>query len=106
MTTIAARLDAVRARIDDAARRAGRNPADVKLLAVSKTWPAEAVREAAIAGQRAFGENYVQEGVDKVEALRALGLEWHFIGPLQSNKTRPVCRNLKKPAQKLSRLFK
>jgi hypothetical protein len=90
MTTIAARLDAVRARIDDAARRAGRNPADVKLLAVSKTWPAEAVREAAIAGQRAFGENYVQEGVDKVEALRALGLEWHFIGPLQSNKTRPV----------------
>jgi pyridoxal phosphate enzyme (YggS family) len=90
MTTIAARLDAVRARIDDAARRAGRNPADVKLLAVSKTWPAEAVREATIAGQRAFGENYVQEGVDKVEALRALGLEWHFIGPLQSNKTRPV----------------
>lgn len=90
MTTIAARLDAVRARIDDAARRAGRNPADVKLLAVSKTWPAEAVREAAIAGQRAFGENYVQEGVDKVEALRALGLEWHFIGPLQSNKTRSV----------------
>jgi pyridoxal phosphate enzyme (YggS family) len=62
----------------------------VSLLAVSKTWPAEAVREAAAAGQRAFGENYVQEGVDKVEALRALGLEWHFIGPLQSNKTRPV----------------
>ena len=90
MTTIAARLDAVRARIDDAARRAGRNPADVKLLAVSKTWPAEAVREAAAAGQRAFGENYVQEGVDKAEALRALCLEWHFIGPLQSNKTRPV----------------
>ena len=48
------------------------------------------MREAAAAGQRAFGENYVQEGVDKVEALRALGLEWHFIGPLQSNKTRPV----------------
>ena len=90
MTTIAARLDAVRARIAAAARRAGRDPADVKLLAVSKTWPAEAVREAAAAGQRAFGENYVQEGVDKVEALRALGLEWHFIGPLQSNKTRPV----------------
>jgi len=90
MTTIAARLDAVRARIAAAARHAGRDPADVKLLAVSKTWPAEAVREAAAAGQRAFGENYVQEGVDKVEALRALGLEWHFIGPLQSNKTRPV----------------
>ena len=90
MTTIAARLDAVRARIAAAARHAGRDPADVKLLAVSKTWPAEAVREAAAAGQRAFGENYVQEGVDKVEALRALGLEWHFIGPLQSNKTRLV----------------
>ena len=90
MTTIAARLDAVRARIAAAARHAGRDPADVKLLAVSKTWPAEAVREAAAAGQRAFGENYVQEGVDKVEALCALGLEWHFIGPLQSNKTRPV----------------
>ena len=89
MTTIAARLDAVRARIAAAARRAGRDPADVTLLAVSKTWPAEAVREAAAAGQRAFGENYVQEGVDKAEALRALGLEWHFIGPLQSNKTRP-----------------
>ena len=90
MTTIAARLDAVRARIAAAARKAGRDPADVTLLAVSKTWPAEAVREAAAAGQRAFGENYVQEGVDKAEALRALGLEWHFIGPLQSNKTRPV----------------
>ncbi|MBV2262154.1 MAG: YggS family pyridoxal phosphate-dependent enzyme [Thauera sp.] len=90
MTTIAARLDTVRARVAAAARGAGRDPADVKLLAVSKTWPAEAVREAAAAGQRAFGENYVQEGVDKVEALRALGLEWHFIGPLQSNKTRPV----------------
>ena len=90
MTTIAARLDAVRARIAAAARHAGREPADVTLLAVSKTWPAEAVREAAAAGQRAFGENYVQEGVDKVEALRALDLEWHFIGPLQSNKTRPV----------------
>ena len=93
MTTIAARLDAVRARIAAAARRAGRDPADVTLLAVSKTWPAEAVREAAAAGQRAFGENYVQEGVDKAEALRALGLEWHFIGPLQSNKTRPVAEH-------------
>ena len=93
MTTIAARLDAVRARIAAAARHAGREPADVTLLAVSKTWPAEAVREAAAAGQRAFGENYVQEGVDKVEALRALDLEWHFIGPLQSNKTRPVAES-------------
>ena len=90
MTTIAARLDAVRARIAAAARHAGREPADVTLLAVSKTWPAEAVREAAAAGQRAFGENYVQEGAEKVDALAGLGLEWHFIGPLQSNKTRQV----------------
>jgi len=57
---------------------------------VSKTWPAGAVREAAAAGQRAFGENYVQEAVVKAAALADLGLEWHFIGPLQSNKSRPV----------------
>ncbi|HRP23760.1 YggS family pyridoxal phosphate-dependent enzyme [Thauera sp.] len=90
MTTIAERLHAVQARIAAAARASGREPASVDLLAVSKTWPAEAVREAALAGQRRFGENYVQEGVDKIDALRTLGLEWHFIGPLQSNKTRPV----------------
>ncbi|WP_297365978.1 YggS family pyridoxal phosphate-dependent enzyme [Thauera sp.] len=90
MMTIAARLHDVRTRIAAAAQLAGREPSGVALLAVSKTWPAAAVREAAAAGQRAFGENYVQEGVDKVEALRALGLEWHFIGPLQSNKTRAV----------------
>ena len=62
----------------------------VRLLAVSKTWPADSVREAAAAGQRAFGENYVQEGAAKVDELAGLGLEWHFIGPLQSNKTRLV----------------
>lgn len=90
MTTIGERLGEVLARIEAAARAAGRDPSAVSLLAVSKTWPAAAVREAAAAGQRAFGENYVQEGVDKVEALHDLGLEWHFIGPLQSNKTRPV----------------
>lgn len=90
MTTIGERLLAVRARIEAAARVAGRDPAAVSLLAVSKTWPAAAVRAAAAAGQRAFGENYVQEGVEKIEALRDLALEWHFIGPLQSNKTRPV----------------
>ena len=90
MTTISDRLQSVQARVAKAAIAAGRAPASVQLLAVSKTWPAQAVREAAGAGQRAFGENYVQEGVDKVEALRDLGLEWHFIGPLQSNKTRPV----------------
>ena len=90
MTTISDRLRAVQQRITAAAKAAGRDPAAVSLLAVSKTWGLDAVREAAVAGQRAFGENYVQEGVDKVEALRAMSLEWHFIGPLQSNKTRPV----------------
>ena len=90
MATISANLQAVRARIDAAARAAGRNPDDITLLAVSKTWPADCVHAAAAAGQRAFGENYVQEGVAKATELSALGLDWHFIGPLQSNKTRPV----------------
>lgn len=90
MTTISANLQAVIARIDDAARRFGRNPDGISLLAVSKTWPASDVREAALAGQRSFGENYVQEGVAKAQSLAPLGLDWHFIGPLQSNKTRPV----------------
>lgn len=90
MMTISDRLQAVRARVAAAAVAAGRAPEEVTLLAVSKTWPAAAVREAAAAGQQAFGENYVQEGVDKIDALRELGLEWHFVGPLQSNKTRQV----------------
>jgi len=90
MTTIAANLQAVRERMAAACAAAGRPVAAVDLLAVSKTWPAAAVREAAAAGQRAFGESYVQEAVPKVAALRDLALEWHFIGPLQSNKTRPV----------------
>ncbi|MCM2537115.1 YggS family pyridoxal phosphate-dependent enzyme [Burkholderia glumae] len=89
---LAARLASVHRRIDDAARSAGRAPGDVALLAVSKTFPAEAVRAAHAAGQRAFGENYVQESLDKIAALADLraSLEWHFIGPLQSNKTRAV----------------
>ena len=90
MTTISAKLQAVIARIDEAARKFGRNPDEITLLAVSKTWPASAVRQAAAAGQRLFGENYVQEGVDKAVELAALQLQWHFIGPLQSNKTRAV----------------
>lgn len=90
MTTICANLQAVGARIAAAAARAGRPLADIRLLAVSKTFPAERVREAAAAGQRAFGENYVQEALAKMDALDDLALEWHFIGPLQSNKTRPV----------------
>jgi len=90
MTTISANLQAVLARIEAAARKFGRNPDDISLLAVSKTWPAVDVRAAVDAGQRVFGENYVQEGVDKTVELAALGLTWHFIGPLQSNKTRRV----------------
>ncbi|MBZ0126088.1 MAG: YggS family pyridoxal phosphate-dependent enzyme [Rhodocyclaceae bacterium] len=93
MTTISANLQAVRARIAAAAELAGRAVEDIRLLAVSKTFPPERLREAAEAGQRAFGENYVQEGLAKIDALGDLGLEWHFIGPLQSNKTRPVAEH-------------
>ena len=93
MTSIAANLQAVRARIAAACLAAGRPPDAVQLLAVSKTWPAASVREALAAGQRAFGENYVQEGVAKAVELAGAGLEWHFIGPLQSNKTRLVAEN-------------
>jgi len=77
-------------RIEAAARAADRDPREVRLLAVSKTWPAEAVAEAFAAGQRAFGENHEQEAVRKVDALAAMPIEWHFIGPIQSNKTRPI----------------
>ena len=87
------RLAAVLARIDAAARRAGRDPAGVRLLAVSKQQPVEAVAAAADAGQREFGENYVREGVAKVEALRDRGLTWHFIGQLQANKSREVAEH-------------
>ena len=93
MTTIAANLQAVRERIAAACAAAGRAPAEVALLAVSKTWPVAAVREAAAAGQRAFGESYVQEAVVKIAVLRDLAAEWHFIGPLQSNKTKAVAEN-------------
>ena len=92
MSVIAANLQAVNHDIAAAAQQAGRAPSDVMLLAVSKTVSAARVREAVAAGQRAFGENYVQEGVEKIAALDDLRgqLQWHFIGPLQSNKTRPV----------------
>lgn len=93
MSGLSGRLQNLVSRIARAASDAGRDPAGIRLLAVSKTWPADSVREAAAAGQHAFGENYVQEGVAKVEALADLGLEWHFIGPLQSNKTRPVANS-------------
>lgn len=93
MTILSLKLQAVKARIADAARHFGRDPDGVCLLAVSKTWPAVCVRELAAAGQRAFAENYVREGIDKIGELRDLGLEWHFIGALQSNKTRVVAEN-------------
>lgn len=93
MSELAENLNALRARIARAEVVADRVPGSVRLLAVSKTQPAEAVRAAHAAGQLAFGENYVQEGVDKIVALAELSLEWHFIGPLQSNKTREVAEH-------------
>ena len=90
MTPICANLQAVRGRIAAACAACGRDPREVSLLAVSKTWPAACLREAAAAGQQAFGESYVQEAVAKMDTLADLPLEWHFIGPLQSNKTRLV----------------
>jgi pyridoxal phosphate enzyme (YggS family) len=92
MSVIAANLQAVRERLAAAEQQAGKPPGTVGLLAVSKTFPAAAVRTAYEAGQQAFGENYVQEGVDKIAQLADLrpALSWHFIGPLQSNKTRQV----------------
>ena len=93
MTLIAENLQTVRERIDRACQAAGRAPDSVHLLAVSKTFPADDVRQAHAAGQTAFGENYIQEGVDKIAALRDLPLQWHCIGPIQSNKTRLVAEH-------------
>jgi len=93
MSTIESNLQAVRARIAAAARAAGREPGEVALLAVSKTFAADAVRTAHAAGQREFGENYVQEALAKIAALSGLPLIWHFIGPIQSNKTRAIAEH-------------
>jgi len=129
MTTIASRLQAVNERIAQATRAAGRLPQDVTLVAVSKTFPLTSISEAYAAGQRAFGENYLQEALEKISALSRLAvcghvaqpkvvnggpagdvhpssgvaspqagpllrpIEWHFIGPIQSNKTRPIAEN-------------
>jgi pyridoxal phosphate enzyme (YggS family) len=93
MATIAANLQAVMDRIRVAAQAAGRDQREVTLLAVSKTWPAASVQSASDAGQRAFGENYAQEGAKKAAELAQLGLEWHFIGPIQSNKTTLIATN-------------
>jgi pyridoxal phosphate enzyme (YggS family) len=86
-------LRKIRDLLDEAAVSAGREPGSVRLLAVSKKQPIDAVLEAASAGQRDFGENQVQEGVDKIAKSAAAALTWHFIGQLQSNKTRPVAEH-------------
>ena len=99
MTTIQNQLHKIPLRIAQACALAQRSPAEVQLLAVSKTFAAEAVREALLAGQSSFGENYIQEGVEKVASLAAMGLaqgqslQWHCIGPVQSNKTRLVAEH-------------
>lgn len=93
MGAIGDNLQAVRARIVAAAVAAGREPSAIGLLAVSKIFSAEAVAEACASGQRAFGESYVQEAVDKILQLAGCDIEWHFIGPIQSNKTRLVAEH-------------
>ncbi|GAB4401546.1 MAG: YggS family pyridoxal phosphate-dependent enzyme [Rhodoferax sp.] len=93
MTTIADRLAQVVLRIQNAERAHGRTPGSVQLVAVSKTFGPEAVRAAYAAGQRAFGENYVQEALSKMTALASLPLQWHCIGPVQSNKSRWVAEH-------------
>jgi len=95
--SISENLQLVQHRIANSAQAADRDPASIILLAVSKTFDVQAVWAAAQAGQRAFGENYVQEAIDKISATRELNpdlqLEWHFIGPIQSNKTRQIAEH-------------
>ena len=93
MATTQTALQVIHERLLAASLQAGRNLSEIKLIAVSKTFPAEAVEAVAALGQHAFGENYVQEAVDKIERLKNLHLDWHFIGPIQSNKTRPIAEN-------------
>jgi pyridoxal phosphate enzyme (YggS family) len=97
MSTISDNLQAVRQKIVFSTQSSGRDAAEVNLLAVSKTFGVEAVLDAAMAGQRAFGENYLQEAIDKIAAVKRLApdlvLEWHFIGPIQRNKTRLIAEN-------------
>ena len=93
MTTIASNLQAVRDAIATAAAEAGRSPDDVSLLVVSKTFTHDAIREACQAGQTCFAESYVQEALNKIAVLGDLPVEWHFIGPIQSNKTRAIAEH-------------
>jgi pyridoxal phosphate enzyme (YggS family) len=93
MTTIASNLQAVRDAINTASFKAGRPASETKLLAVSKTFSAEAIRAAYHVGQTCFAESYVQEALEKIDALRDLNIEWHYIGPIQSNKTRAIAES-------------
>jgi len=93
MTDISKSLQEVHQRIEDAAIDAGRSADDIRLLAVSKTKPVSAIREAHAAGQTAFGENYLQDALPKIQALQSLCLEWHYIGRIQSNKTKEIAEN-------------
>ena len=93
MLEIETNLQSIWLRMAQACEAAGRDPASVRLLAVSKTFAAQAVAQAHAAGQCDFGENYIQEGVEKIQALAHLPLVWHCIGPIQSNKTRLVAEN-------------
>ena len=90
LSPISSNLQTVQKQVQQAALRAGRDPSTVTLIAVSKTQPAAAVRAAHLAGQRHFGENYLQDAQSKVSALADLDLTWHFIGRVQSNKTRLI----------------
>lgn len=90
MTDIKKRFETISNTLRQAESQANRGPNAVKLLAVSKTWPAEKLRAVADLGQTCFGENYLQEAIEKIQALKDLDLEWHFIGPIQSNKTRDI----------------
>lgn len=92
-TALAASLDAVRQRIAESERKYARVPGSVQLLAVSKTHSAELVRAAHACGQHLFAENYLQEALDKMQQLQGLDLVWHFIGPIQSNKTRALAEH-------------
>ena len=93
MLDIAANLETVLRRIAEAEQRFGREPGSVKLIAVSKTKPLQLIREAVRCGQQLFGENYVQEAVEKVLQIQEESLSWHFIGPIQSNKTKLIAEN-------------
>lgn len=93
MSTIANNIAKVATRIREAAQAAARNPDQVHLLAVSKTQPAEAIRQACQAGLHDFGENYLQEALEKQADLADLPLTWHFIGPTQSNKTKSIAEH-------------